>query len=118
MTSQSQAEHRAFLCPHCSRPAGAVVRGRAEYYDPEKGPPVEWRLVQCDTCHQPTLEVRENFGRGFDDDTPGTVYPVPHRLSPAIPTGLRREWEEAQTCFDAKAYAAAVVMVRRTLEGT
>ena len=31
---------------------------------------------------------------------------------------MRKEWDEARTCFDAKAYTATVVMVRRTLEGT
>ena len=46
-----------------------------------------------------------------------TIYPAPVRLSPSIPAGLRREWEGAQTCFQAKAYAASVVMVRRTHEG-
>jgi len=30
---------------------------------------------------------------------------------------LRREFEEAQACFSAKAYEATVVMVRRILEG-
>lgn len=79
---------------------------------------MEWTLVQCDRCHEPTLQVREDFGGGFAEDDPGTVYPTPQRLSRSVPTGLRQEWEEAQTCFRAKAYAACVVMVRRTLEGT
>lgn len=65
------------------------------------------------------MQAREDFGGGFaEDDRPATVYPPPHRLSPSVPAGLRREWEEAQTCFASKAYAACVVMVRRTLEGT
>lgn len=42
----------------------------------------------------------------------------PRRLSPQIPSPLRREWEEAKFCFDAKAYSACTVMVRRTVEGT
>lgn len=62
--------------------------------------------------------MREDFGGGFAHDDATIVYPVPHRLSSSVPAGLRREWEEAQTCFRAKAYAACVVMVRRTLEGT
>ncbi len=74
--------------------------------------------MQCDSCFEPTLQVREDFGGGFDDDNPVIVFPVPPRLSPSVPAGLRREWDEAQTCSRAKAYAACVVMVRRTLEGT
>jgi hypothetical protein len=76
-------------------------------------------MVQCHRCFEPTIQAREDFGGGFaEDDRPATVYPAPQRLSPSVPNGLRREWEEAETCFRAKAYAACVVMVRRTLEGT
>jgi Domain of unknown function (DUF4145) len=109
------------MCPHCDQPSNAVVRGRAIWQseDGSQGPPAEWTLVQCDRCHEPTLQVREDFGGGFaNDNNPATVYPVPQHLSPSVPAGLRREWDEAQTCLRAKAYAACVVMVRRTLEGT
>ncbi|GGR98413.1 hypothetical protein GCM10010169_48740 [Micromonospora fulviviridis] len=34
-----------------------------------------------------------------------------------MPEEIRKEFDEAQICFDAKAYTATVVMVRRTLEG-
>lgn len=110
-----------FLCPHCERPSHGVICGRAEWQslDGSGGPPIEWTMIQCDQCFGPTLQAREDFGGGFSDDhRPATVYPAPHRLSPSVPSGLRREWEEAQTCFRAKAYSACAVMVRRTLEGT
>jgi hypothetical protein len=42
----------------------------------------------------------------------------PHRISPNVPSALRREWDEARRCFETKAYTACLVMVRRTLEGT
>ncbi len=46
------------------------------------------------------------------------VWPGPlRRLSAAIPESLREEHFEATRCFEANAYTAAVVMVRRTLEG-
>ena len=44
---------------------------------------------------------------------PDTVRP----LSISVPESLRAEHQEARKCFDAKAYTATVVMVRRTLEG-
>lgn len=75
-------------------------------------------MVECDRCGRPAVEVREDYGGGFDDDDPGTVYPAPRRLNWNIPMSLRKEWDEAQKCFDAKAYTATVVMVRRTLEAT
>jgi hypothetical protein len=98
-----------------------MVCGKAYWdsRDGSEGPPIEWTMVQCHRCHEPTLQAREDFGGGFADDArPTTVYPAPPRLSTSVPSGLRREWEEARTCFSAKAYAACVVMVRRTLEGT
>ncbi|MGO9319687.1 MAG: DUF4145 domain-containing protein [Solirubrobacteraceae bacterium] len=120
MSAEEAPELWPFVCPHCEQASNAVVRGRAYWQgdDGSQGPPLEWTLVQCDRCHEPALQVREDFGGGFEDDSPATAYPVPQRLSWSVPAGLRREWDEAQTCFRAKAYAACVVMVRRTLEGT
>ena len=78
---------------------GSPATGRS------RTPPVEWTLVQCHRCAQPTLQAREDFGRGFsDDDHPATAYPASRQLPGGVPVGLRREWEEARTCFDAKAY--------------
>ena len=114
----------AFICPHCSQPAIASTRGTAEWLPHDHrgiptGPPVQWMLVTCQSCSTPSLWAREDYGGGFhQDDRPVLVYPAPRRLSSAVPASLRREWNEARTCFDAKAYAACVVMVRRTLEGT
>lgn len=50
--------------------------------------------------------------------TPSFSTPPLAGLSWAVPEPLRREWEEAQACFDAKAYAACFVMVHRTVAGT
>ncbi len=64
------------------------------------------------------MQVREDYGDGFEDDAPGIFYPSKRRLNFAVPRELRDEFEEALTCFEAKAYRATLVMVRRTLEGT
>jgi hypothetical protein len=64
------------------------------------------------------VQLRENYGQGFEEDHPTVVYSAPPKISSRVPLSLRREWEEARTCFDAKAYTACGVMVRRTLEGT
>ena len=115
---------RSFLCPSCHKPTTGTVRGTAIWsgYDPDTGesinPATEYLFVQCDRCELPVLQAREDYGLGFDDDDPAIVFPSPRRLSRDIPRPLRAEWEEARTCFESKAYTAAVVMVRRTLEGT
>jgi hypothetical protein len=114
-----------FICPNCETASngllvkGVAVWGGYDARDEMENPPIEWTLVQCRRCLQPTLQVREDFGDGFSgDEHPATIYPAPRRLPADVPPGLRREWEEARACFDAKAYSACAVMVRRTLEGT
>ncbi|MBS1860951.1 MAG: DUF4145 domain-containing protein [Actinobacteria bacterium] len=119
MASNSQL---SVVCANCHEPVAASVRGEA-VWDGREGedlvnPPVEWRLIQCTNCWQPSVLVREDYGRGFDDDDSVVVYPAPPQISRNVPQPLRREWEEARICLEAKAYTACGVMVRRTLEGT
>src|SRR5687767_11020024 len=93
------ARGRAFICPHCHKPATAVPAG-STWWDGRavdgmvENPPVEWTLVQCAQCRQPSVELREDYGEGFEMDEPVIVYPAPHRISPNVPGELRREWEE------------------------
>jgi Domain of unknown function (DUF4145) len=115
---------RPFICPHCEKVANALIVGVAVWNGTVDGvpeePPVEWSLVQCDRCHIASVQVRSDDGlpNGFDDDEPVIVYPEKRRLSYDVPPPLREQWAEACKCFDAKAYTAAVVMVRRLLEAT
>jgi hypothetical protein len=115
---------RAIVCPYCDATTFANVRGRAEWdgYNPDGsvpiGPPVEWALVQCGTCRQAAVQLREDYGGGFDDDDAVFVYPRRRQLSWDVPDAVRRDWQEAAVCFQAKAYTACLVMVRRALEGT
>ncbi|MFE2934462.1 DUF4145 domain-containing protein [Streptomyces sp. NPDC059278] len=55
----------------------------------------------------------------LEDDLLQMVWPKSSAgdLNSAIPNSLIREMREAHSCFKAKAYTAAAVMVRRTLEG-
>jgi len=111
---------RAFLCPRCGEPSKSGVYGRVESFNAEMAPPAEFALLQCShrDCQAPVVQIREDYGLGYDGDKPGIYYPSPRRLSNAIPRALRDEFAEARKCFEAKAYGATLVMVRRTLEGT
>jgi hypothetical protein len=81
--------------------------------DGPEEPPTVFRLLQCGTCGLPILQDQcETFHEEF-----GTVYPAPRRLSVVIPEPLRRAWQEAETCYGAKAYTACAVMARRVTEG-
>jgi hypothetical protein len=121
--SSESLGNRTFVCPHCERPTTGEIRGLAiwdgsngEYA--EYAPPTEWAFVQCNTCKHPIIHWREDYGEGFESDEAVVLYPAGRQLSLAVPTDLRAAWQEAQACFQAKAYTATAVMVRRTLEGT
>jgi hypothetical protein len=110
---------RAFICPSCSQVASSRVIGRF-VQNVSWEPPAEFALLACSSaeCQAPVVQVREDFGGGYELDTPGIYFPTPRRLNPAIPEELRAEFSEARTCFDAKAYRASVMMARHALERT
>jgi hypothetical protein len=55
-------------------------------------------------------------GSGWDE--PRRIYPpIEMGVSLAIPSSLRLAYEEAHSCFRAKAYTATAIMCRKTLEG-
>lgn len=120
---QEQAESRVFLCPHCEHLALGYIRGIAIYDGwemdpPEPGPNEEYALLTCSRCGRVSLQYREDVdGNLSEGGNPVIVYPAQPLLSWGIPGPLRREFEEARACFNAKAYEATVVMVRRVLEG-
>lgn len=106
-------------CYYCEKAVVATERGEVTDYDPEHGPPSQVILVECNNCQQGMLFVTEEIDSSSNMwDGLVRVWPEPpRRLSKAIPSALRSEQNEARKCFEAQAYTAAVVMVRRTLEG-
>jgi len=79
-----------------------------------------WRYIfaSCEICWQ-TLVIRTSLeGEEKQKLIVEILWPAPERLlSDEVPEPLRQEHAEARACFNAKAYTATVVMVRRTLEG-
>lgn len=110
---------RAFICPTCSHVAQSRVIGKF-VQNLLCEPTAEFALLKCSSpeCQAPVVQVREDFGGGFEADTPGVYFPTPRRLNPAIPEELRDEFSEARTCFEAKAHRASVMMARHALERT
>jgi hypothetical protein len=107
-------------CSRCYDWVLATVKGEVVYDVPREGLPERYRLVQCGPKGHAILVLQENlgFGLSFHEDKPYQLYPPKRRIrSPDVPGPLREEHEQALRCFEAKAYAAAVVMVGRTLEG-
>ncbi len=60
---------------------------------------------------------REDLGNGFESDNYYRLWPAQSRhLAFTLPEIVRQSYDEAVKCENAKAYVAAVVMVRRALE--
>lgn len=105
-------------CPSCSEPAIARVEAAMVHEDFSHVPSL-YELSRCTKCGAALLAWEEDTGHGWDGE-PMVVWPTSREqraLSPKIPHQLRQAHEEARKCFSVKAYTAAVVMVRRTLEG-
>lgn len=101
-------------CPSCHKATISTTLDQARVEDEVVS--TLFSFVRCDECHRPAVLWQEETGGGWDDPT--LVWPGEDRvLSHSVPIKLRREAEEARACYRARAYAATVVMVRRTLEG-
>lgn len=113
-------EARAFICPLCGEASRSDVHGKVLQDDGETFPPIEFALLMCthQECLAPVVQYALLWDDEFNRDRPEIYYPSKRRLSDSVPDALRDEFEEAQKCFEAKAYGATLVMVRRTLEGT
>ncbi|MFF0204414.1 DUF4145 domain-containing protein [Streptomyces sp. NPDC005017] len=110
------------LCPHCDARTSGRIEGTLRTDDVEDDGFVNelvlLQLVRCSHCGQGMLVADYNYGFGWEMELPTTLWPsTSSELSHLVPDRLRRAHEEARLCFSAKAYAATVVMVRRTLEG-
>lgn len=111
------------ICPHCKLPTLQELKGKASVEADEDSSDVfleriEYSLLQCGGCGKVSLQEQEQGILDLPDyQVVKFAYPAQRQLSESVPESLRREFDEARTCFDAKAYTATVVMVRRTLEG-
>jgi hypothetical protein len=73
---------------------------------------------KCPQCEQPFIATQYQFPDGELDD-PVQAFPrrnVAH-VGAAVPRAIRGAYEEALSCMKAKAYTAAAIMCRKTLEG-
>jgi hypothetical protein len=121
--AEANTTQQVMICPWCERPAIQDVNGSVTV--PSNGltgpseADLEYILLQCTNCEGASLQVREDLPDFVyaPNEVPQFAYPAQGKLSTDIPDALQHEFEEARSCFNTKAYTAAVVMVRRTLEG-
>jgi hypothetical protein len=117
------SEKYIVTCPHCHQRVMPEEQGDEHRPFPFLREGVllltwDYIFASCEICWQ-TLVIRK---RTEGEEKPQLVveilWPAQERvLSETVPESLRQEHAEARACFNANAYTATVVMVRRTLEG-
>ncbi|MFJ8152513.1 DUF4145 domain-containing protein [Streptomyces sp. NPDC094468] len=108
------------LCSSCQKPSLATVHGSITESTHEHDHAQVLHLASCQDCGSGLL-----IAQGIDQGAEGEEFtsPVIRWPSPAgsvgarVPAALRQEYEQARVCYQAQAYTAVAVMVRRTLEG-
>jgi hypothetical protein len=79
-------------------------------------------LLKCPKCLGPLLMGELDLGGAgcdsSDFDEPYRLYPAQDtRVNPALPQPIQVSFGEALACLKARAYTAAAIMCRKTLEG-
>jgi hypothetical protein len=101
-------------CKSCNALVDAIILKDYSGYE-EDGPPYKYSFLKCPKCNSPFLVLQEDLGGGWDD--PYRVYPTQDIINPFYPEPIKKAYSEAQACFKTKAYTAAAIMCRKTLEG-
>ena len=104
-------------CKECNRNVDGQVHGSYFYHDAADGPPRKITLLNCPRCqHAVVTEEIEHWHDMWS--APKTLYPPEiSGLSEEIPEVLRKSFNEAASCFNARNLNASAIMCRRTLEG-
>jgi hypothetical protein len=108
-------------CPHCQAFVEAEEAGQFSYPYSKESPPGRYVLLKCRRCESPILILQDNEGNLAEGDiwgVPTRIYPQPElRVNPKAPVSIRSALEEAFACYRARAFTAAAIMCRKTLEG-
>ncbi len=103
-------------CRHCQAAVDAAVLASYETFDEEAGVQLKFTFAKCPQCDGPLLLVQEQWGDTWDK--PSRIFPVREdQVGWSVPKGIRNAFAEAARCLNVKAYTAAAIMCRKTLEG-
>src|SRR3712207_2789968 len=108
-------------CPSCQAFVEADEVGGYKFHRGGNGPQGRFLFLRCCRCASPILVTQDNVGNIAEGDiwsTPTRIFPGSEfRSNPKAPSSIRAAFEEAIACYQARAYTAAAVMCRKTLEG-
>lgn len=107
-------------CPTCQQKVVATQEAVSDVSPDKDFNILRHIIARCGICYQTLLLEQDEaiYSQMLFQGNAKCLWPTPARsISETIPDSLRREHQEARSCFKATAYTATVVMVRRTLEG-
>ncbi len=106
-------------CSICKDKKEFSIKSQYAYKASKKDVEKEYVFAVCEHCESPSLFAREDpIGIGYEFwDCDIRLYPKDERIvSYSLPELVKRSYEEAVKCENAKAFIAATVMVGRALE--
>lgn len=107
-------------CTHCKAHVDAVEIGEFGYQGSENYEPGRYVLLKCNRCSNPIL-VNQELNADEEGDhlsALSVIYPQPElRVNPKAPFSIRAALQEGIACYHARAFTAAAIMCRKTLEG-
>src|SRR5690348_9068692 len=104
-------------CSNCSAKVNLVEEAHTSRFIEGPDESLRYDLGRCPSCEGVILA--ESWHSPYGDITPtyNVVYPAPAFPLPAkTPELVKRYFNEAYQCLDAKAYDAAAVMCRKALD--
>ena len=108
-------------CDQCNAFVEATDHGSFEKLNDGGGPSIKYTLLQCNKCLTPLLVEQSNIGNLADGDiwdNPTRLFPPSkYRPNPNAPENIQLAFLEAYTCYRNRAYTAAAILCRKTLEG-
>lgn len=127
MSKDVPSQTKIVDCPDCGSRVGARVIA-SESFQPGDFDPIIVCLVKCPSCGLPICAISEvefvpqensngELVGEWEESSLERVWPYPKKtFSSEVPKLVRNSLEEAERCFDARAYMACAVMCRRSLE--
>jgi len=101
-------------CATCESRVDAKEVGQYDTSDEETNSRGRMVFLQCSSCSGPLVAYQDTDEEGWSK--PRRVYPSEREVSPVVPAEIRKSFQEAQRCLQAKCFLAAALMCRRTLE--
>jgi len=106
-------------CPECNAVVAAPVLGHYSFLQDGPDVPIRYLFAKCPNCNAPMVAAQENYGDWGNDyhfDDAVRVLPSRPQVGVGVPNTVATFFEEASRSYGARAYSAATIMCRKSLE--